>query len=43
MLDAIRAAREALATEHLIQPRLCGEREALRVLPATERSSPSPR
>ncbi|MET7609237.1 hypothetical protein ABZS96_44335 [Streptomyces avermitilis] len=34
-LDAIRAAKEALATEHLIQPRLRGEREALRVLLAT--------
>ncbi|MFF3663545.1 IS110 family transposase [Streptomyces olivochromogenes] len=32
MLDAIRAAKEALAAEHLIQPRLRGEREALRVL-----------
>ncbi|WSG86752.1 hypothetical protein OIE76_43485 (plasmid) [Streptomyces sp. NBC_01727] len=35
MLDAIRAAKESLATEHLIQPRLRGEREALRVLLAT--------
>ncbi|PNG89637.1 hypothetical protein SMF913_25102 [Streptomyces malaysiensis] len=35
MLDAIRAAKEALVTEHLIQPRLRGEREALRVLLAT--------
>jgi transposase len=35
MIDAIRAAKEALATEHLIQPRLRGEREALRVLLAT--------
>ncbi|MEV7003933.1 hypothetical protein AB0N62_40755 [Streptomyces sp. NPDC093982] len=35
MLDAIRAAKEALATEHLTQPRLRGEREALRVLLAT--------
>ncbi|MFD7407791.1 IS110 family transposase [Streptomyces sp. NPDC059866] len=35
MLDAIRAAKEALASEHLIQPRLRGEREALRVLLAT--------
>ncbi|MFF0794368.1 transposase [Streptomyces spiralis] len=34
-LDAIRAAKEALTTEHLIQPRLRGEREALRVLLAT--------
>ncbi|MEU9255946.1 transposase [Streptomyces sp. NPDC048270] len=32
MLDAIRAAKEALATEHLIQPRLRGERKALRIL-----------
>lgn len=30
MLDAIRAAREALATEHVIQPRSRGEREAMR-------------
>ncbi|MFD0655459.1 transposase [Streptomyces malaysiensis] len=35
MLDAIRAAKEALVIEHLIQPRLRGEREALRVLLAT--------
>lgn len=35
MIDAIRAAKEALASEHLIQPRLRGEREALRVLLAT--------
>ncbi|WP_241028285.1 transposase [Streptomyces verrucosisporus] len=32
MLDAVRAAKETLAAEHLIQPRLRGEREALRVL-----------
>ncbi|WP_406359463.1 transposase [Streptomyces sp. NBC_00715] len=38
MLDATRAAKEALATEHLIQPRLRGEREALRVLLATRHS-----
>jgi transposase len=31
-LDAARAAREALAREHLAQPRRRGEREALRVL-----------
>ncbi|WSK01263.1 hypothetical protein OG395_05960 [Streptomyces sp. NBC_01320] len=37
MLDAIRAAKEALATEHLIQPRLRGEREALRVDPPHRR------
>ncbi|MFF1756805.1 transposase [Streptomyces sp. NPDC058266] len=35
MIDAIRAAKEALASEHLIQPRLRGEREALCVLLAT--------
>jgi hypothetical protein len=29
------AAKEALSAEHLIQPRLRGEREALRVLLAT--------
>ncbi|GGS27336.1 IS110 family transposase [Streptomyces humidus] len=39
MLDAIRAAKEALATEHLIQPRLRGEREALRVLLATRQGA----
>ncbi|WP_234433060.1 IS110 family transposase [Streptomyces sp. NRRL S-1824] len=35
MIDAIRAAKEALVSEHLIQPRLRGEREALRVLLAS--------
>lgn len=35
MLDAIRAGKEALASEHLIQPRARGEREALRVLLVT--------
>ncbi|WP_443063455.1 IS110 family transposase [Streptomyces sp. NBC_00461] len=35
MLDAVRAAREALATEHVIQPRMRGAREAMRVLLAT--------
>ncbi|MFB7829740.1 transposase [Streptomyces hydrogenans] len=35
IIDAIRAAKEALVTEHLIQPRLRGEHEALRVLLAT--------
>jgi transposase len=35
MIDAIRAAKEALSTEHLIQPRLRGEGEALRVLLVT--------
>ncbi|MFF9778943.1 IS110 family transposase [Streptomyces sp. NPDC013978] len=39
MLDAIRAAREALATEHLIQPRSRGEREAMRVLLATRQGA----
>src|SRR5919202_3102363 len=34
-LDALRAAREALAREHLAQPRQRGDREALRVLLAT--------
>lgn len=37
--DAVRAAREALAAEHLIQPRRRGEREALRVLLATRNSA----
>jgi transposase len=40
-LDAIRAAREALAGDHLIMPRRRGDREALRVLLATRhRRSP---
>ncbi|MGA5135540.1 IS110 family transposase [Streptomyces olivoreticuli] len=39
MLDAIRAAREALATEHVIQPRKRGEREAMRVLLATRQGA----
>lgn len=34
-LDAVRAAREALSSKHLAQPRRRGEREALRVLKAT--------
>jgi transposase len=34
-LDAVRAAREALARDHLAQPRRRGAREALRVLLAT--------
>ncbi|MFI6663223.1 transposase [Streptomyces sp. NPDC050523] len=38
-IDAIRAAKEALSTDHLIQPRLRGEREALRVLLATRHSA----
>ncbi|MFJ5044525.1 hypothetical protein [Streptomyces sp. NPDC088719] len=32
MLDAVRAVKEALSAERLIQPRLCGQREALRLL-----------
>jgi transposase len=39
MLDAIRAAREALAGEHVIQPRKRGEREAMRVLLATRQGA----
>ncbi|MEV0185931.1 transposase [Streptomyces sp. NPDC050625] len=39
MLDAIRAAREALATEHVIQPRSRREREAVRVLLATRQGA----
>ncbi|MFE2552313.1 transposase [Streptomyces sp. NPDC059355] len=39
MPDVIQAAKEALATEHLIQPRLRGEREALRVLLATRQGA----
>lgn len=35
----IRAAREALATEHLIQPRKRGEREAMRVSLATRQGA----
>jgi transposase len=38
-LDAVRAAREALAREHLAQPRRRGEREAIRVLVATRESA----
>jgi transposase len=34
-LDAVRAAREALAQQHLAAPRRRGDREALRVLLAT--------
>lgn len=34
-IDAVRAAREALTSEHLIQPRQRGQREALRVLLTT--------
>lgn len=39
MLDVIRAAREALATEHVIQPRSRGDREAMRVLLATRQGA----
>jgi hypothetical protein len=35
ILDAVRAAREALGSEHLIDPRRGADREALRVLTAT--------
>jgi transposase len=38
-LDAARAAREALAQDHLIAPRRRGDREALRVLLATRHSA----
>jgi hypothetical protein len=34
-LDAVRAAREALALERLAAPRRCGDRQALRTLLAT--------
>nr|WP_232789888.1 transposase [Streptomyces jeddahensis] len=39
MLDAVRAAREALATEHVIQPRKRGESEAMRVLLAARQGA----
>ncbi|MDQ4132963.1 MAG: IS110 family transposase, partial [Actinomycetota bacterium] len=38
-IDAVRAAREALAREHLAQPRAQGERGALAVLLAARRSA----
>jgi transposase len=38
-LDAVRAAREALAREHLAQPRRRGTREALRVLLTTRENA----
>jgi transposase len=38
-IDAVRAAREALSSEHLIDPRRRGEREALRVLMSTRNSA----
>jgi transposase len=40
-LDAVRAAREALTSEHLIQPRRRAEREALRVLLTTRQGAVS--
>jgi transposase len=39
MIDAIRAAKDALASEHLIEPRPRGEREALRVLLVTRQGA----
>ncbi|MGW7614227.1 IS110 family transposase [Streptomyces sp. NPDC054766] len=39
MIDAIRAAKDALSAEHLIQPRVRGEREALRVLLVTRQGA----
>jgi transposase len=38
-LDAVRAAREALAHDHPLAPRRRGDREALRVLLATRHSA----
>jgi transposase len=38
-LDAVRAAREALAQDHLLAPRRRGDREALRVLLVTRHSA----
>ena len=38
-LDAVRAAREALAQDHLLAPRRRGDQEALRVLLATRHSA----
>jgi transposase len=38
-LDALRAAREALACDHLVTPRRRGDREALRVLLTTRHSA----
>jgi transposase len=38
-LDAVRAAREALACDYLVTPRRRGDREALRVLLATRHSA----
>jgi transposase len=42
-LDAIRAAREAIARDHLATPRAVGEREALRVLYTTREGAISVR
>jgi transposase len=42
-LDAVRAAREALAHDHLLAPRRRGDREALRVLLATATAPVRPR
>jgi transposase len=39
LLDAVRAAREALAREHLAQPRRRGDREAIRVLLSARQGS----
>jgi transposase len=38
-IDAVRAAREVLSSEHLIHPRSRGDREALRVLMSTRASA----
>ncbi len=38
-INAIRAARETLSCEHLIDPRRRGQREALRVLVSTRASA----
>src|SRR4051812_6061693 len=38
-IDAVRAGREALNREHLVQPRAAGERAALSVLLAVRRSA----
>lgn len=42
-IDAVRAARDALAQEHLALPRCRGDREALRVLLATRRHATASR
>jgi transposase len=43
MLDAVRAAREALGQEHLAAPRRQGDRQAMRMLLATRRRAVSAR